>query len=122
MAAELYAWAPVLADWLLRFYVRFLPEEIGERLLEEWQALLYDTPGNISKLLVALSIGRTIVSTKKEAEDLLKTRVSVASVMMAALIVVFYIGAGRNLAHAISISLDNTTFHIHGNDTKDPPD
>lgn len=70
LATELYAWAPAAADWLLRFYIRFLPQEVGERLLEEWRALLYDTPGNLAKLLRAIDLGRTMIKTKKEAEEL----------------------------------------------------
>lgn len=70
LAAELYAWMPTLADWLLMIYVRFLPKEIGERLLEEWRALLHDTPGNMSKLLRAADLGRTILFTMIEAKGL----------------------------------------------------
>ena len=70
IAAETYAWMPAIADWLLRIYVRFLPQEMGERLLEEWRSLLYDTPGNIAKLATAVDLGRTIFFIGKETREL----------------------------------------------------
>ncbi|MEM9149371.1 MAG: hypothetical protein AAGB19_02815 [Cyanobacteria bacterium P01_F01_bin.3] len=70
IAAETYAWMPAMADWLLRLYVRFLPGETGERLLEEWRSLLYDTPGNLAKLLRAIDLGRTMFFTKIEVEGI----------------------------------------------------
>mgnify|MGYP001795240344 FL=1 len=70
MAAETYAWMPAVADWLLQLYVRFLPQETGERLLEEWRAVLDNMPGNIATLLVAVDLGRTMVFIKNEAKEI----------------------------------------------------
>jgi hypothetical protein len=64
LASELYAWFPKLADKLLRFYAKQLPTAIAPRLLEEWQALLADTPGNLAKLLRALDLIRALPRIK----------------------------------------------------------
>ena len=76
-ATELYAWAPTVADWLLCLYVRFLPQEVGERLLEEWRALLHNTPGNLSKLLRTIDLGRTMLFIRREATELEKFHKSI---------------------------------------------
>ncbi|MEL6159926.1 MAG: hypothetical protein AAFR18_11960 [Cyanobacteria bacterium J06627_32] len=70
ISAELYAWLPKLANQLLLFYVRFLPEELGLRLLEEWQSLLSDTPGNLAKLIVAIDLSRAIFTLRREGTAL----------------------------------------------------
>lgn len=64
LASELYAWFPKLADKLLRLYAKQLPTAIAPRLLEEWQALLADTPGHLAKLLRALDLIRAIPRIK----------------------------------------------------------
>lgn len=65
-AAEIYASISAIADWILRLYTKALPEQMGERLLEEWRYDLYDTPGNLTKLLKALNIGRTVLFARDD--------------------------------------------------------
>ena len=70
IAAEIYAWLPNLSVLLLRFYVYFLPKQMGVRLLEEWQALLNDTPGNVTKFLRALDLARTLPLILTDVRDM----------------------------------------------------
>jgi lipopolysaccharide/colanic/teichoic acid biosynthesis glycosyltransferase len=58
VAAEVYLWLPSLANRLLRYNAAKLPSEISPRLLEEWQAVLTDIPGNLSKFFFALDLFR----------------------------------------------------------------
>lgn len=51
---EFAAWHPRLCTWLLWFAVRQAPEELRERLAEEWQSHLAETPGFIKKAYAAL--------------------------------------------------------------------
>jgi regulatory LuxR family protein len=56
LAAEFGAWCPHLADKLIAYTAKRLPASLQERMLEEWSALLDDTHGDLSKLLVAVSL------------------------------------------------------------------
>lgn len=55
LAGEFAAWSPKLANKLISYTVTKVPDEMKERLAEEWCALLNDTPGGISKLMRAIS-------------------------------------------------------------------
>src|SRR5438105_10937713 len=58
IATELYAFLPRITDWLLRFHARRLPSALSTRMLEEWRALVLDTPGRITAFLRALDLFR----------------------------------------------------------------
>ena len=67
LAAELYAWIPVVSVWLLKQYIRWLPEGVGSRLLEEWQADHDLMPGNLAKLSFSCNIGLQLIRTRGAA-------------------------------------------------------
>jgi hypothetical protein len=56
LAAEFGAWCPHLAEKLIAYTAKRLPASLQERMLEEWSALLNDTHGDLSKLVVAVSL------------------------------------------------------------------
>jgi hypothetical protein len=56
LAAEFGAWCPHLAEKLITHTAKRLPASLQERMLEEWSALLDDTRGDLSKLVVAVSL------------------------------------------------------------------
>lgn len=56
LAGELAAWGPRLADKIISYSVRKLPPELEARMLEEWRALLADTPGDFAKVMTAISL------------------------------------------------------------------
>jgi hypothetical protein len=58
VAAELYVWLPLFANKLLRYNAKKLPEELSDRLLEEWQSALTDFPGYLTQFLFALDLLR----------------------------------------------------------------
>lgn len=60
IAAEIYAFLPSWIDRLLRFHASRLPEPLAERMLEEWRAVIRDTPGRVRALTVALDLFRAI--------------------------------------------------------------
>ena len=60
LATEAYAWFPRLADRLVRFHASRLPSPLSDRMREEWQAMVSDTPGNLAKLWRALDLFRAI--------------------------------------------------------------
>jgi hypothetical protein len=55
-ADEFKAWAPWLTDIIVRRAIRVLPENQHGRYSEEWRSHIYEIPGEIGKLLVALSL------------------------------------------------------------------
>jgi Bacterial sugar transferase len=54
VADDYKAWSPKILDWLVRRAVVALPSELQERYDEEWRSHLTDTPGELSKLIIAL--------------------------------------------------------------------
>jgi len=56
LAAEIGAWCPHLAKKLIANATKRLPASLQERMHEEWNALLNDTRGDLSKLVVASSL------------------------------------------------------------------
>lgn len=60
MTSEAYAWLPRFAERLVRFHGSRLPEPLRSRMLEEWEAVLQDTPGNLAKVLCAVDLFRAI--------------------------------------------------------------
>lgn len=76
LAAELFQVAPWLAKEIVRAYARKLPEE-NARLEEEWLAIIYDTPGSITKLWVAIDLVRAVFSLRKSYKDRLKIAASI---------------------------------------------
>jgi lipopolysaccharide/colanic/teichoic acid biosynthesis glycosyltransferase len=58
VSAEMYESLPRLANKLLRYHAKRLPEELSDRLLEEWQATLTDLPGHLSQFIFALDLFR----------------------------------------------------------------
>lgn len=56
---EVWAWLPALSKALLWKTSRIcLPREMQDRMLEEWDRLLIDTPGNLWKAIRALDLCR----------------------------------------------------------------
>ncbi len=53
---ELAAWCPKICNALINWAVCRVPDELRERLDEEWKALIDDTPGPYSKLFRSISI------------------------------------------------------------------
>ena len=54
LANDLFAWLPRLAQWILEKAVKRAPEEIQDRLRDEWKAdMSVDMPGNLSKVIFA---------------------------------------------------------------------
>jgi lipopolysaccharide/colanic/teichoic acid biosynthesis glycosyltransferase len=60
LASEVYSWLPRIARELIRFHVSRLPASIQERMSEEWEALLLDTPGHAAKFVVAADLFRAV--------------------------------------------------------------
>jgi hypothetical protein len=56
LASEFLSWMPTVASRLVKIGAGKLPSPLSERMLEEWEALLYDTPAPLGKLCVALSL------------------------------------------------------------------
>lgn len=56
LAAELIAWCPDVAKKIISAAAKSIPRSMQQRMLEEWSALLDDTPGDLSKLWVAVSL------------------------------------------------------------------
>jgi len=56
LAAELSARCPEIAQKIISSAAKRLPHSLQHRMLEEWSALLDDTPGDLSKLCVAISL------------------------------------------------------------------
>ena len=56
LGAEFGAKCPQIADKLIANAVQKLPASLQERMYEEWCAVLNDTPGDLSKLAVAISL------------------------------------------------------------------
>jgi hypothetical protein len=53
LADDIKAWLPKLTDRYIEQAVNGLPEQERERFAEEWRSYVNDTPGDISKLVVA---------------------------------------------------------------------
>ena len=56
LASEIGDFLPKVADRIVRYAAQRVPTEISPRMLEEWRALLDDTPGKLSKLLRSLHL------------------------------------------------------------------
>lgn len=54
LADDIKAWLPKLTDHFIEQAVKGLPEQERERFAEEWRSYVNDTPGDISKLVVAI--------------------------------------------------------------------
>ena len=63
---ELVAWAPRLARWIVRKAAARQPGELGERLAEEWLALLEDIPGALSQLVLAMNYAFASLQMSRE--------------------------------------------------------
>lgn len=50
IAAEVYAYAPLIAEYLLRRAATKIPEDQRDRYLAEWRAHAADLPGSLAKL------------------------------------------------------------------------
>jgi DNA-binding CsgD family transcriptional regulator len=55
LATEFDSWAPRIADVLLRFAVRLLPDSLRCRMISEWRAHLVDTPLPHRKLFASIA-------------------------------------------------------------------
>ena len=59
LARELWCWIPSLTNWLMQLTIRqCFPNEMKDRISEEWKRLLADTPGNIWKSIRAIDLCR----------------------------------------------------------------
>ena len=56
LAAELGAWCPKAAQRIISYAAKSVPPPIQQRMLEEWSAVLDDTSGDWSKLVIAISL------------------------------------------------------------------
>jgi lipopolysaccharide/colanic/teichoic acid biosynthesis glycosyltransferase len=63
---EVTAWLPRLARWLVRRHASHLQQPLQERMREEWEALLADTPGHLSKVSRALDLFRAVPGLRHE--------------------------------------------------------
>ncbi len=54
ICAEFSAWAPRIAKSIASLAARHCPEDLRERMLEEWLAHVEQTPGRSSKVVVAI--------------------------------------------------------------------
>ena len=66
LAGELAAWGPRLADKIISCAASKLSPELKERMLEEWRALLADTPGDFLKVMTAISLFRSRYKIRDE--------------------------------------------------------
>lgn len=69
LAAEFGAWCPHLAERLISSAAKGLPPSLQERMREEWSALLRDTHGDLSKLIVAISLYWKRSKIAEQCED-----------------------------------------------------
>lgn len=58
IAEDVMAWAPSLTERLIDRAVRRLPGSQRQRFSEEWRCYINDTPGELTKFMVALSFQR----------------------------------------------------------------
>ena len=68
LAGELAAWIPRLADKIISCSARKLSPNHKERMLEEWRALLADTPGDFFKVITAISLFRSRYKIRDECQ------------------------------------------------------
>lgn len=71
LAAEIGAWCRDLAQKIVCATAGKLPEKLQSRMLEEWNALLEDIPGDLSKLWMAISLYRQRFVLADECEQLI---------------------------------------------------
>jgi hypothetical protein len=55
-AEEIVAWTPKIVRLLVKVAVGFLPSDLQERFVEEWQGHEDEIPGNLSKLISAAGL------------------------------------------------------------------
>ena len=58
LADDIKAWIPALTEHLVERAIKKLPGGQHERFAEEWRSHLLDVPGNLTKLVVAISFLR----------------------------------------------------------------
>jgi hypothetical protein len=56
IASEFRAWSPTLVERWIQLAVRRVPEELRERMEEEWRAFINDTPGQLWQLVRAYGL------------------------------------------------------------------
>jgi hypothetical protein len=54
LADEFKAWTPWITEWLVRRAAHKLPEKQRDRCEEEWLSHIYETPGEVGKLIAAI--------------------------------------------------------------------
>jgi hypothetical protein len=70
---EFKAWTPRIIESLIRHAVRKLPDDQRERFGEEWRSHINETPGEIGKFVVAISLpsaSRKMSKTATIAQDI----------------------------------------------------
>lgn len=117
LASEAYSWFPRIANWLIRFHVARLPAPLQERMREEWEALVIDTPGHLSKLLCALDLFRAIPSLRHAHSypgvphrPLFDTTWRVVDVLVAGIGLVFALPLSLIIAAAIKVTSRGPVF------------
>ena len=56
LADEFKAWTPRIIESFIRCAIRKLPEDQRERFREEWRSHINETPGEIGKFFIALTL------------------------------------------------------------------
>lgn len=112
LAAELGAWAPKLAQAIVVRAANRIPSPERERLLEEWQALLADIPGDISKLVQAISLYRSVPKIVRDCDaqrwqESLTTRERLVVDLVARGL------SNRDIAKELCITEQTVRFHLN---------
>jgi hypothetical protein len=79
ITAEIIAYAPSIARWLIKRAVLKLPEPERDRYLEEWLSHAQELPGNLTKVLHALScacVGARRIAKLKSGQPSIDERLS----------------------------------------------
>ncbi len=58
LAAEVYSWLPRFAEALVRYHASKLPEQLRERMSEEWLGIVQAQLGNFAKFIIAVDLFR----------------------------------------------------------------
>ena len=119
LAKELGEWAPNLADKILVHTARRAPPPYDERLLEEWRALLADTPGDLGKLLRAISLywcrGDLLGQCKDDAASRPESNIEGIRLSVRETSILDLVAKGKtnkDIAQALSITAEDVRLHL----------
>lgn len=110
LADDIKAWLPKLTDHVIEQAVKGLPAQERERFAEEWRSYVNDTPGDISKLVVAIGFfhasSRMASSARLSVQEI---NAPIAERVLASLMLVAYVPLLVIVVLSIMIETRSTT-------------